>query len=266
VFFHQLLLPLSPFLNLSSRVWFSGVVVGVVGLLVPMPLLLRAATLVVYSGAYLFVLFFAVCLATGLYYLAELVEEYTRLTRKVISYAIKAVIGLHVLLYLVDSLPLISIAIGIAAHVVYYRLLKTFPYISLASPDFLGSLGLLILSHVAWIRFFYTDPRCIYVSMEWIFGFMLVMVWIVPFAFFISLAANESVLPGGGGIGGSYTGFGSGDFVKDDAGTSSQGAPRPRKGRRQSTVLGFLNFLKSKRDEVLPMVTRAIPSSSHRDA
>jgi len=224
--------------------------------------LLRAATLVVYAGAYLFVLFFAVCLATGLYYLAELVEEYTRLTRKVISYAIKCVVGLHVLLWLVDRLPVIAVAVGIASHVVYYRLLRTFPYISLASYDFLGSVGLLILSHIVWIRFFYTDPRCVYVSMEWIFGFMLVMVWIVPFAFFISLAANESVLPGGGGIG-AYQGFGSSDF---DVGASSTAAAAPRrKGRRQSTVLGFLNFLKSKRDEVLPMVTRAIPSS-HRDA
>lgn len=229
--------------------------------------LLRAATLVVYAGAYLFVLFFAVCLATGLYYLAELVEEYTRLTRKVISYAIKSVIGVHVLLLLFDRLPVVAIAVGIASHVVYYRLLKTFPYISLASYDFLGSLGLLILSHVVWIRFFYTDPRCIYVSMEWMFGFMLVMVWIVPFAFFISLAANESVLPGGGGLGGGYQGFGSSDFGDAGSGSSSLGgaaAPR-RKGRRQSTVLGFLNFLKSKRDEVLPMVTQAIPSS-RRDA
>jgi hypothetical protein len=226
-----------------------------------MPLLLRAATLVVYAGAYLFVLFFAVCLATGLYYLAELVEEYTRLTRKIISYAIKVVIGLHVLLLFVDRLPVIPIIVGVASHAVYYRLLKTFPYISLTAPDFLGSVGLLILSHVAWIRFFYTDPRCIYVSMEWTFGFMLVMVWIVPFAFFISLAANESVLPGGGG---SYSAFGSSDF-DGTATTSSSSAPPRRKGRRQSTILGFLNFLKSKRDEVLPLVTRAIPSS-HRDA
>lgn len=228
--------------------------------------LLRAATLVVYAGAYLFVLFFAVCLATGLYYLAELVEEYTRLTRKIISYAIKAVLVLHVLLFLIDHLPFLAISVGIASHVVYYRLLKTFPYISLGSYDFIGSVSLLILSHVVWIRFFYTDPRCMYVSMEWIFGFMLAMVWLVPFAFFISLAANESVLPGGGGGGsGAYQGFGSSDF---DAGatssTAAAGAPK-RKGRRQSTVLGFLNFLKSKRDEVLPMVTRAIPSS-RRDA
>lgn len=225
--------------------------------------LMRAATLVVYAGAYLFVLFFAVCLATGLYYLAELVEEYTRLTKKVISWSIKVVIALHVILLVFDRLPVISIGVGIGAHVVYYRLLKTFPYISLTAPDFLGSVGLLVLSHVVWIRFFYTDPRCAYVSMEWLFGFMLVMVWIVPFAFFISLAANESVLPGGGGLGG-YKGFGSSDFAAQGDGAGSSAAPR-RKGRRQSTVLGFLNFLKSKRDEVLPMVSHAIPSS-HRDA
>ena len=90
------------------------------------------------------------------------------------------------------------------------------------------------------------------------------MVWIVPFTFFISLAANESVLPGGGGLGG-YQGFGSSDFGSQGDGVGSTAAPPRRKGRRQSTVLGFLNFLRAKRDEVLPMVTRAIPSS-HRDA
>ncbi|XP_024375091.1 uncharacterized protein [Physcomitrium patens] len=226
--------------------------------------LMRAATVVVYAGAYLFVLFFAVCLATGLYYLAELVEEYTRLTRKVISYVIKFVIALHVILLVVDRLPMISIGVGIASHVVYHRLLKTFPYISLTAPDFLGSICLLILSHVVWIRFFYTDPRCAYVTMEWLFGFMLVMVWMVPFAFFISLAANESVLPGSGGLGG-YHGFGSGDFSSRGDDASASAPPRQKGKRTRSSILGFLNFLRSKRDEVLPMVSRSIPSSRRVD-
>lgn len=58
--------------------------------------------------------------------------------------------------------------------------------------------GLLVISHLAWFRFFLHDPRCATVSVEWVLGFMLVTLWIVPFAFFISFAANESVLPGGG--------------------------------------------------------------------
>ena len=50
-------------------------------------------------------------------------------------------------------------------------------------------------SHIAWFRFFYLSVR---VSVEWVLGFLLVMMWIVPLAFFISLSANEMVLPGAG--------------------------------------------------------------------
>lgn len=178
-------------------------------------------------------------------------EEYTRLTRRIINYVIKFVIALHVILLVVDGLPVVSIGVGIVSHVFYYRMLKTFPYISLTSCDFLGSAGLLILSHVVWIRFFQTDPRCAYVSTLWMLGFIVVMVWVVPFAFLVSLASNESVLPGGSSLGG----FGSSDPV-----SHGNGAPR-RKGRQQSTVIGLLNYLKSKRDEVLPMVSQVVPSS-----
>ncbi|KAG6557669.1 hypothetical protein Mapa_000950 [Marchantia paleacea] len=161
---------------------------------------MTVAPLVVYAGFYLFLVFFAICLATGLYYVAEIVEEYTRLTRKVINYTIKVVvIGIHLLLLVWDRLPILCIAFGVGAHVFYYRMLKTFPYITLTSVDFIGSACLLVISHLVWFQFFLRDPRCAYVSVEWMLGFMLIMLWIVPFAFFISLAANESVLPGAGG-------------------------------------------------------------------
>jgi hypothetical protein len=225
---------------------------------------MRAATLVVYVGAYIFLVFFAVCLATGIYYLAELVEEYTRLTRKVLRYIILSVIAIHALLLILDRLPVVCIAIGIAGHVFYYRLLKTFPYITLTSPDFVASLGLLVASHISWIWFFMKDPRCAYVSLEWLLAFMLVLVWLTPFVFFISLAANESVLPGGGVSG--YEGIGNGRASAGGA-SSQRGEREPlnspqRKGRRaQGQLLGFLIFLRRKRDEVLPIITHSIPAA-----
>jgi hypothetical protein len=48
-----------------------------------------------------------------------------------------------------------------------------------------------------------------YHSIEYLLGFFLMVVWIVPFGFFISLAANESVLPSGG-LAGSGGGLGGG--------------------------------------------------------
>ena len=47
--------------------------------------------LTVYLGAYLLLLFASVCLATGLYYLAEAVEESPRLARWVLQRGVAAV-------------------------------------------------------------------------------------------------------------------------------------------------------------------------------
>ncbi|KAL3699846.1 hypothetical protein R1sor_017868 [Riccia sorocarpa] len=208
------------------------------------------APLVVYAGFYLFLVFFAICLATGLYYIAEIVEEYTRLTRKVINYAIKVIIGLHLVLLVWDRLPVLCVALGVGAHVCYYRMLKTFPYISLTSVDFIASASLLVISNILWFRFFLRDPRCAYVSVEWMLGFMLIMLWIVPFALFISMAANESVLPGGGAPYPAYA------RVDGDASSShsSSGGKRSR-----STFLNFFNFMRKKKDALLPQVTSRLP-------
>lgn len=208
------------------------------------------STVVVYVGGYLFLVLFAVCLATGLYYIAELVEEHTRITKRLISLVIKVVIGIHVVLFIVDGLPILAVGTGIASHALYHQLLRTFPYITINSHEFLGSLGMLVASHVVWIRFFFSRAH---VSLEWALGFLLIMLWLVPFAFFISLAANESVLPGAGvgSLGSAHT------SRSDDA--LIGGSKRSR-----STLLGIFNFLRQKRDDILPQVAASVPSISRR--
>ena len=85
------------------------------------------SNIVVYIGGYLSLVFVAVCLATGLYYLAEMVEEYTRVTKKVLTWAIKISVGLDVALLVVDRLPFLCIALSIGAQCIYHRLLRRFP-------------------------------------------------------------------------------------------------------------------------------------------
>lgn len=97
-------------------------------------------------------------------------------------------------------------------------------------------------------------------SMEWLLGFMLIMVWIVPFSFFISLSANESVLPA---VGSGYQPFGNGGLSH---GADASGVQRRTQRKESNSLLGFLNFLRKKRDEVLPRVTQGIPYSTHRDS
>ena len=52
---------------------------------------------VVYVAGYIFLLFVAVCLASGLYYLCEVVEEHTVLTRRILTASTMLVLVVHVL-------------------------------------------------------------------------------------------------------------------------------------------------------------------------
>ena len=182
---------------------------------------------VVYVSGYIFLLFVAICLgrvlksappsalrthhflffatsmrvaACGLYYLAELVEEHTTLTKRLMSSQPVAVLIAHRLFYLFEQLPLMAILSGAAAHGCYLWLLQTFPFLNPTSPQFLASLAACVISHFFWISHFLSH----YHSMTHVLSFFLFTVWLVPFGFFISLSVNESTLPqGGGGLGGS---------------------------------------------------------------
>ena len=77
------------------------------------------SNVLVYTGGYLFLVFIAVCLATGLYYLAEIVEEYTRVTKKVLTWAIKISVGMNVALLVIDRLPFLCILISCGAQGAY---------------------------------------------------------------------------------------------------------------------------------------------------
>lgn len=138
----------------------------------------------------------------GLYYLAEMVEEYTRLTKRVLDYSIKASYGLHALLLVFDRLPFFTLAISAGSQFAYSRMLRRFPFIDFTSVEFLGSLAALAASHWVWVRHFHGT----YHSTEYVLGFFFMIVWFVPFGFFISIAANESVLPGGATVPGAPQG------------------------------------------------------------
>jgi len=168
--------------------------------------------------------------AAGLYYLAELVEEYTRVAKKAIRYAIFSTLALHALYLVWDRLPFLEVGVGVLAQGLYLRLLKQFPFIPVASMDFVLSIVVLFANHLLWMRYFYNAHE--YHSLEYILGFFLISVWLVPFFYFISFASNDGVLP-------------------SSASPSSQ--PEERK-RRRSALLGMFNFAKKKREEILPKV------------
>lgn len=136
--------------------------------------------------------FFAVlAVAAGLYYLAELVEEYSVIAKRVIKYMIVSSVLVHVGVWLFDGFPTPMIAVGIATQLSYSFLLRTFPFISIASPAFLLGCVLLLLHHYLTFNHFTEN---LYTFQE-VFAFFVLGLWMVPFAFFVSLSAGDNVLP-----------------------------------------------------------------------
>lgn len=160
-----------------------------------------------YAGTVLGFLFLTLSIASGLYYISELVEEHSEPTKRFLTRAIYGIIALYVLLMLLDSFPLKLSVFSIASYVVYLQNLKHFPFISLKSPTFIASCFLVALNHYLWFKHFNDtevppqfryDPNFIprkRASFTEVASFFGICVWFVPFALFVSLSAGDNVLP-----------------------------------------------------------------------
>ncbi|CAO3647714.1 unnamed protein product [Mucor fragilis] len=146
---------------------------------------------VAYGATGLAFCFVVLSLACGLYYLAELVEEYSVYTKKVIKGMTAVIISLHVLFWIFDRLPFLYLAFSIFCHCIYSLNLKNFPFISLTSIPFLSSCVLVFVDHFLWFNYF-TSHYKPFMDIAAFFG---LCVWLVPFAYFISLSANDNALP-----------------------------------------------------------------------
>ncbi|PXF45167.1 hypothetical protein BWQ96_05068 [Gracilariopsis chorda] len=158
--------------------------------------------ILVYISGYLFIVFAAICLACGLYYLVELAEEYTSFTKKLIRSGILAQLGLHGLLWLYERFPFVPCMIGFAAHLSYLFLLRSFPFMEPSSPPFMVSCAMFVIDNIVWFRFFKANVEMFYryriAPVPSMASFFLFVIWLVPCAFFCSLTINESVLPATG--------------------------------------------------------------------
>jgi len=182
-----------------------------------------------------------ICFATGLVYIAELAEEYTKKTKKFLSIATKATVALNAILYLVDGMPLIGAVAGIAAQVSYTQLLRDFPFVPLDSPKFIMSAVMLIVNHFVWMEHFLQTTH----SMEWIVSFFFIVVWLVPFALMMSIASTDSMLPGAG------------NPVKINAPQSNQLGSHEKGRSTKSAALRIFSYLKTQTSSVLPQATSA---------
>ncbi|KAL3230972.1 Protein SVP26 [Nakaseomyces bracarensis] len=150
--------------------------------------------------------FLTLSIASGLYYISEIVEEYSEPTRRFLNRAIYVIIATLVLLWALDGLPLKLVALSIVSHIVYKQNLVRFPIISLASPTFISSCILVVLNHYLWFRYFNhieIPPQFAYdpnymprkrASFAEVASFFALCVWFIPFALFVSLSAGDYLL------------------------------------------------------------------------
>uniref|UniRef100_A0AAY4CAB2 Protein TEX261 n=1 Tax=Denticeps clupeoides TaxID=299321 RepID=A0AAY4CAB2_9TELE len=136
--------------------------------------------------------FVTLAIAAGLYYLAELIEEYTVATSRIIKYMILFSTVVLTGLYLFEGFPLLMVLVGLFTNLVYFGLLQTFPYIMLSSPNFILSCGEFQHHHTP---LFPSSRRGLVPPGLQVLAYFTICLWIIPFAFFVSLSAGENVLP-----------------------------------------------------------------------
>ncbi|KZF24664.1 putative Golgi apparatus and endoplasmic reticulum protein Svp26 [Xylona heveae TC161] len=222
--------------------------------------------LVGYAGIVLGFCFLTLAIASGLYYLSELVEEHTVLAKKLLTRLIYTIIGIQVFLWLVDRFPFFLSLLSIVSHVVYAGNLRRFPYVKLSDPLFLLSCLLVIFNHFAWFRHFSQPPTLPPAgrpsalepldvpSFSEIASYFGLCVWLVPFALFVSLSAGENVLPSMGSeyatgdtsasAAASAAGTGPASALGDPTGARSAGGERSKsKGLAKAAVDGVREWV-----------------------
>ncbi|CAL8105683.1 unnamed protein product [Orchesella dallaii] len=135
--------------------------------------------------------FVSMAFISGLYYLADLVEEFVSVAAKVIRTIIKITIGIYVGILLFEEFPLLMTACGLFSQILHWYMMKTFPYFVLCSPTFILMVTFSVLNHYLAFTYFSSHH---YQSME-IMAYVVLCLWLVPFVFLVSLTANDLVLP-----------------------------------------------------------------------
>ncbi|KAH8233446.1 protein TEX261 [Drosophila bipectinata] len=137
------------------------------------------------------IVFLTLSIVAGLYYLAELAEEYTTAARKCILGFISFTIFVYIMLMVFEDLPWSMIICGFVAQGFHLAIMGGFPFVRLLSLPLLGSLAMLVVNHFLAFQYFTT----VYVPFTQVLAYFTICMWIVPFALFVSLSANDSVLP-----------------------------------------------------------------------
>lgn len=89
-----------------------------------------------YVGILTHILFVTISFAAGLYYISEIVEEYSEKCKKIIKISTISTIVLYLLLAVSESFSWTMILCGLAAQLVHLAILRNFPNIKILSLEF----------------------------------------------------------------------------------------------------------------------------------
>ncbi|XP_049883515.1 protein TEX261 isoform X2 [Pectinophora gossypiella] len=136
-------------------------------------------------------IFVTLAIAAGLYYLAEVVEEYTVMAKYVITWTVILTTAVHIGLIIFEDLPTYLNILGLLQQMLHGVLMKDFPVVRVTSPAFIAAFINLITHHYLAFKFF----GRVYYSFSEVLAYFTICLWVVPFALFVSLSANDYVLP-----------------------------------------------------------------------
>jgi hypothetical protein len=111
-------------------------------------------TLLAYVAGYCVLFFLAISLACGLYYMAELTEEYPSITKKVIQISIYQSAASLVLLLIFDDWPFMETFFTLGGCFLYHKLMQSFPLINFSSLLFIGSMVSFVIQNLMWYYWF----------------------------------------------------------------------------------------------------------------
>merc|ERR1719402_990492 len=94
-------------------------------------------------------------------------------------------------LFCFENIPSTLIICGVIAQIAHLSLLSSFPFFSATSPSFIVAVVMVIVNHYFAFSHFGEN----YYPFSEVMAYFTICMWLVPFAFFVSLSANENVLP-----------------------------------------------------------------------
>eukprot|EP00842_Homolaphlyctis_polyrhiza_P005888 jgi/Hompol1/62/HPOL_003978-RA len=152
-------------------------------------------------------------------------------------------------MFAVEKFPLWRILFSLGCHAWYSQMLPSFPAIQATSIVFIVSCILVLADHFVWF-FYFAKFRY---SMTEIASFFGILVWMVPFMYFISLSANDYTLPAFGKMQMQMQierQMENDELLADDF--QQQQKPQSPKKKTGNLIKMIANFVSAKKEELIP--------------